>query len=84
MNSNENLLSKKTTISEIILYIDPLNIFIGWIISKFFDLLLLIPRKLINSMRDLYQWKKETIICQYLDKCEKCGCYEYCERCEYD
>lgn len=73
MNSNENVPSKNISVIELILDIITVNFFIGWILGKIFDRFLIIPRKLINSMRDLYQWRKETIICQHLDKCEKFG-----------
>lgn len=75
MNSNENPPSKKTIhILEIILEYINIDFVIGWILSKFLDRLLLIPHKLLNSIRDLYHWRK-TNICQNLDYCEKFGEY---------
>lgn len=72
MNSYTNSFKrKKTTGFEILEFI--ITVIVVNLMNKFIDYIWLFVKNSINSIQDLYRWKKEAHVCSYLDTCEVTG-----------
>lgn len=72
MNSHMNSLKRKKTTGFDILELF-MTVIVVRVINNFIDYIYLFFKKSINSIQDLYQWKKEAHICSFLDTCEEIG-----------